>query len=98
MSLEETKKSLVALIASGKTPGSVKNEFGALLDTAATQGMTNNDPLMMIGASVYGYAPKQESKLDPNTPAPVIIPFDYMQAFMKDVLEAYGVPEKEVNK
>jgi LDH2 family malate/lactate/ureidoglycolate dehydrogenase len=62
---------------------------------AASQGMVSNDPLMTIGAAVYGYSPPQESKLDPNTPPPVIIPFDYLEGFMFDVLVAYGVPEKE---
>ena len=44
---------------------------------------------------MYGYAPKSEGKVDSSTPPPVIIPFDYMEGFMKDTLMAYGVPEHE---
>ena len=57
--------------------------------------MPTSDPLYLIGMQVYGYAPAIQESKKADEPAPCIIPFEYMNDFMKDTLMAYGVPEKE---
>lgn len=86
------KEQLLAIIGSGKAPIEVKDDYNALLQAS---GLPSSDPLYAIGVSVYGFKPVAAEKSGDDTPPPVIIPFEYMKAFMKDTFLAYGVPEKE---
>lgn len=59
-------------------------------------GGNEEDPLAVIGYTVYGCTKEPAAKKQKIAmPPPFIIPFDYMQEFMYDTMIAYGVPEKE---
>jgi len=88
----ESKAALLAIIAEGKPPIEGKGAYIAELDKGL---VPTSDPLYLIGMQVYGYAPAIAESKKADEPAPCIIPFEYMNDFMKDTLMAYGVPEKE---
>ena len=88
----ESKAALLAIVAEGKPPIEGKGAYIAELDKGL---VPTSDPLYLIGMQVYGYAPAIAESKKADEPAPCIIPFEYMNDFMKDTLMAYGVPEKE---
>ena len=88
----ESKAALLAIIAEGKPPIEGKGAYIAELDKGL---VPTSDPLYLIGMQVYGYAPAIAESKKADEPAPCIIPFEYMNDFMKDTLMAYGVLEKE---
>jgi len=90
------------IIKKGASPSSAAAEYEVQLKEFLGAGGSVSDPLVIIGSAVYGVSvsndesPKKKAKVDlPPTPPDCIIPFDYMESFMKDTLMAYGVPEKE---
>ena len=90
---EASKAALLKIISEGKPPIEGKAAYIEELDKGLIEP---TDPLYLIGMQVYGYTPKKDnSETKDDTPPPCIIPFEYMNDFMKDTLMAYGVPEKE---
>ena len=78
----------------GHLDSKVREEFGNLLaEYAIRDDRLQKDILFTIGSSVFGievHHPKPEKE---DNEDPVIIPFEYMKTFMKDVFISYGVPE-----
>jgi L-2-hydroxycarboxylate dehydrogenase (NAD+) len=67
------------------------NEFLSL-------GGSREDALVKAGVAVFNCVLPAVEAVDKSTEPPaVIIDFGYMNEFMKDVMIAYGVPEKEAN-
>jgi hypothetical protein len=83
--MEEQKQKLVDLIKSGSAPASVSTQYAEALNAFLAAGGSKEDPVVAIGAAVYGCAlPAPAPKAKAATPADCIIPFDYMNSFMKD--------------
>lgn len=89
---DESKAALLAIISEGKPPIEGKAAYIAELDKGH---IATTDPLYLIGMQVYGYVPPKSESKKIGEAEPCIIPFEYMNDFMKDTLMAYGVPEKE---
>lgn len=92
----------------GKNPSShndpeVVNEFTEKLKAyAEAPGVDKaNDVMFAIGASVFGVditaSPSQTSENSKDIPAekPLIVDFDYMKKFIKDVFLSYGCTEEQ---
>ena len=86
------KEKLVSLLSTGLPLAEIKDEYCSVL---AASGLNSDDPLYAVGCQLFGYKPAVEAKSASDSPPPCIIPFDYMNEFMKDTLMAYGTPEKE---
>uniref|UniRef100_A0A7S1BHK5 Malate dehydrogenase n=1 Tax=Corethron hystrix TaxID=216773 RepID=A0A7S1BHK5_9STRA len=74
----------------------VQLEYSALLSSFLSAGGDSSDIVVSIGAKLYGYvAPVSTTPSAPSSPKDpdVIIDFDYMRQFMKEVFIAYGCPE-----
>jgi len=94
----------------GKNPGGHKDpkivdEFASKLKTYSEDpDADSSDVIFAIGSSVFGVAlpPPSHKKMteDGEVPAveePVIVDFDYMQQFMKDVFISYGCTEDQAD-
>jgi len=76
-----------------------REEFASKLKAyAESPGADASDVLFAIGSSVFGVdaapSPPQKSG-DADNEAPVIVGFDYMQDFIRDVFLAYGCTEEQ---
>mmetsp|Transcript_30006 Transcript_30006/g.28900 ORF Transcript_30006/g.28900 Transcript_30006/m.28900 type:complete len:457 (-) Transcript_30006:134-1504(-) len=89
----------------GKNPGGhlnndIRSKFSAALKAySETEGVDSSDVIFAIGSSVYGVDMDNVSKKTgigaTNTTSPkVIVDFEYMRQFMKDVFLSYGVTEE----
>ena len=82
----------------GHLDAKVCSEFERLLREYDKQGENRNDVLFSIGSSVYGIDIGSESSIskedDPHEDDAVIVRFDYMKGFMKDVFISYGVTQE----
>lgn len=92
----------------GANPGahldrSTREEFASKLRAhAEAPDADASDVLFAIGSSVFGVdvAPspqQQSSEAAGEAPAPVVVEFDYMQDFIKDVFRAYGCTEEQAD-
>jgi len=91
---------LIGKNPSGHKDGNVINEFSSKLKAyAETPGVDSSDVLFAIGSSVFGVdvtVPKAESaQTGEDEEKPVIVDFDYMKQFMKDVFLSYGCTEDQ---
>eukprot|EP00586_Coscinodiscus_wailesii_P001779 CAMPEP_0172491888 /NCGR_PEP_ID=MMETSP1066-20121228/22811_1 /TAXON_ID=671091 /ORGANISM="Coscinodiscus wailesii, Strain CCMP2513" /LENGTH=467 /DNA_ID=CAMNT_0013261181 /DNA_START=64 /DNA_END=1467 /DNA_ORIENTATION=+ len=89
---------LVGNNPSGHLDTKIINEFSSKLkDFAATPGVDKSDILFAIGSSVFGVdiAPPKTANSDEEEETPVIVDFDYMKQFMKDVFLSYGCTEDQ---
>ena len=94
---------------SGHLNPKIVNAFSTKLKAyAEAPGIDNSDVIFAIGSSVYGVevevdakSNEQQKTENSNGPssapseAPVIIGFDYMKQFMKDVFISYGCTEEQ---
>ncbi len=85
---------------SGHQNGAVINEFSSKLKAfAEAPGVDSSDVLFAIGSSVFGVdvtVPKAESTSQTDEEEkPVIVDFNYMKQFMKDVFLTYGCTEEQ---
>ena len=89
---------------SGHLSPDIVNEFSTKLKALANApGVDKSDVIFAIGSSVYGVEiepstsekkQKTGSESAPSDP-PVIVDFDYMKKFMKDVFLSYGCTEDQ---
>ena len=88
----------------GENPGGHQNpevvkEFAAKLEAyAKAPGVDSSDVIFAIGSSVYGVdVSATDSASDGTKPSgqSMIIDFDYMKQFMKDVFLSYGCTEEQ---
>lgn len=102
MSASAIRNELLDLI--GKNPGGhvdakIVNEFSAKLQAYANApGVDTSDVIFAIGSSVYGVTvklPSSKSSGSSGASEPVIVDFDYMKQFMKDVFISYGCTEDQ---
>jgi len=104
MSAPAIRNELLELI--GKNPGGhvdakIINEFSAKLqEYANSPGVDTSDVIFAIGSSVYGVSVKLPSSKSSGSSGagasePVIVDFDYMKQFMKDVFISYGCTEDQ---
>jgi len=91
--------SLIGISPNGHSDEAVRQQFHSLLSKyveANPESNASNDVIIAIGEKVFG-ASTQATVAPPasTTPAtpPVIIDFEIMKAFMKDVFLSYDVPE-----
>mmetsp|Transcript_16768 Transcript_16768/g.31773 ORF Transcript_16768/g.31773 Transcript_16768/m.31773 type:complete len:457 (+) Transcript_16768:119-1489(+) len=91
---------------SGHTDPKVIEDFSSkLMAYAATPGVESSDVIFAIGSSVYGIdlppsKKRQNTNNDGSSSADagdekVIVDFDYMKQFMKDVFLTYGCTEEQ---
>ena len=103
MSSDTLRSSLLNLIASNPNSAhiddNVRSEFNSLLSQykdASPDSSAENDVIIAIGEKVFGatsaVAGTPAAAATPKAP-PVIIEFDKMKDFMKDVFLSYDVPE-----
>lgn len=89
---------LIGKNPSGHTDPKIVNEFSSKLKAYAdAPGVDSSDVIFAIGSSVYGVdLPSKKQKVN-GAPAaePVIVDFDYMKQFMKDVFLSYGCTEDQ---
>jgi len=99
---DEVKTQVLSLIGSnpsGHQDKSIREKVCNLLTQySACDGVDlDTDVLFAIGANVYGFEVKKKSVPDiaaaTAKPPDVIIDFEYMKVFMKEVFLSYGVPE-----
>ena len=100
---------LIGKNPSGHLDAQIVQEFSTKLKAyAETPGVDTSDVIFVIGSSVYGVAidmqPSKRQKADDDDdadavpvekPKPVIVDFDYMKQFMKDVFISYGCTEEQ---
>lgn len=93
--------SLITKNSSGHLDSEIINEFSTKLKAyAALPNVESSDILFAIGSSVFGVdippAKKERSDSDSHTvEEPVIVDFEYMKQFMKDVFISYGCTEEQ---
>jgi len=96
----EIRKDLLGLIGNHPSPHLDKelmDEFSEKLQAYAdTPGVDSSDVLFAIGSSVFGtdIAPPK-AKAGEEGEKPVIIDFDYMKEFIKNVFLTYGCTEEQ---
>lgn len=97
--------SLITKNSSGHLDSEIINEFSTKLKAyAALPNVESSDILFAIGSSVFGVdippAKKESSGSDSDSHTgtveePVIVDFEYMKKFMKDVFISYGCTEEQ---
>jgi hypothetical protein len=88
---------------SGHLSPDIVSEFSTKLKAfAKAPGVEKSDVIFAIGSSVYGVeielsSEKKQKTGSGNAPTdpPVIVDFDYMKKFMKDVFISYGCTEDQ---
>jgi len=89
---------LIGKNPSGHTDPKIVDEFSSKLKAYAdAPGVDSSDVIFAIGSSVYSVdLPSKKQKVH-GAPAaePVIVDFDYMKQFMKDVFLSYGCTEDQ---
>jgi L-2-hydroxycarboxylate dehydrogenase (NAD+) len=89
----------------GKNPGghldvAIREEFSNKLNEyAALPDVDKSDVVFAIGSTVYGVTvtPPKAADSDKAAEPDVIIDFDYMQQFMKEVFLSYGCTEEQAS-
>ena len=90
--------SLITKNSSGHLDSEIINEFSTKLKAyAALPNVESSDILFAIGSSVFGVdIPPAKKESDTSTvEEPVIVDFEYMKQFMKDVFISYGCTEEQ---
>ena len=102
--LDELRRQCGLLIAQAKSSGGeVAARYNALLTQFLAQGGPKDDAVVLIGESLYDFwvegGRNDRSRQGPHEDEPidgsVEVPFDFLEAFMKDTFVALGVPERE---
>jgi hypothetical protein len=74
----------------------IRNEFSTKLQAfAETPDVDPSDIIFAIGASVFGVDIISSPKNDADVEKPVIVDFNFMKQFMKDVFLTYGCTEDQ---
>ena len=93
--MRETILELIAHNPTGYKDGAFREKIADMLQEYASCSpqIDPSDIVFVIGAQVYGA--KVEFPHHEDTEEPVVVDFDYMKQFMKDVFVSYGVtPER----
>jgi len=96
---------LIGKNPTGHLDGKIINEFSTKLKAyAETPGVDSSDIIFAIGSSIFGVdisPPKASASASSSsgsttsTEPPVIVDFEYMKQFMKDVFISYGCTEDQ---
>ena len=89
---------LIGKNPSGHTDPKIVDEFSSKLKAYAdAPGVDSSDVIFAIGSSVYGVDLPSKKQKTNGAPAaePVIVDFNYMKQFMKDVFLSYGCTEDQ---
>ena len=89
---------LIGKNPSGHTDPKIVDEFSSKLKAYAdAPGVDSSDVIFAIGSSVYSVDLPSKKQQVHGAPAaePVIVDFDYMKQFMKDVFLSYGCTEDQ---
>ncbi len=90
--------SLVGKSPSGHLDTDIINEFSTKLEAfSKTPGVDPSDIIFAIGTSVFGVdiTPPKKAQEPGEVEKPIIVEFDYMKQFMKDVFLSYGCTEDQ---
>jgi len=83
----------------GHLDAEVRADFSTKLQAYAKTTQDRSDVIFAIGSSIYGTSVKSENKKsNEDKSKDVIIDFDYMKQFMKDVFISYGCTEERADK
>lgn len=95
--IREDLLNLIKNNPSGHLNAIIRKEFSNKLQEFAETDVDQSDIIFAIGASVFGVdiIPPKKVHDDEEEEGPVIVDFDYMQQFMKDVFLSYGCTEQQ---
>ena len=96
--IREDLLNLIKNNPSGHLNAIIRKEFSNKLQEFAETDVDQSDIIFAIGASVFGVdiiPPKKVHDDEEEEEGPVIVDFDYMQQFMKDVFLSYGCTEQQ---
>ena len=94
--IREDLLNLIKNNPSGHLNAIIRKEFSSKLQEFAETDVDQSDIIFAIGASVFGVDIIPPKKVhDEEEEGPVIVDFDYMQQFMKDVFLSYGCTEQQ---